>query len=99
MANTIPNNPLLTTAQITKAGLNILTQEMYDITPYCLVVVTLKDDTTQEMIVRMHPRDVHEIGTDLKKSGGITISNEEGAILVMASEVKHVKVMKVTKEV
>ena len=89
----------LTINQITKESLAILEKEMYHSTPYCLVVVTLKDGTTQEIIIKITPRDVHEIGAELKKYGGVTLDNDESAILVMADQIKHITIMKVTKEV
>jgi hypothetical protein len=88
---------ILTASQITKEALSILEQEMYNSTPYCLVVVTLKDDTTQEIMIKINPRDLHEIGKEL--SGGmLTLTNDESGILVMADQIKHINIMKVTKE-
>jgi hypothetical protein len=46
---------ILTASQITKEALGILEQEMYNATPYCLVVVALKDGTTQEIIIKLNP--------------------------------------------
>jgi hypothetical protein len=88
----------LTINQITNEALGILEKEMYDTTPHCLVVVTLKDGTTQEIIIKIRPRDLHEIGAELKKYGGLTLDNDESAILVMADMIKHITIMKVTKE-
>ena len=88
----------LTTAQITKEALKILEREMTDATPYSLVVVTLKDGTTQEIIIKLRPQDLHEIGTELEKGGALTLTNDESAILVMADQIKHITVMKITKE-
>jgi hypothetical protein len=93
MANTI-----LTTAQIQKEALKILEQEMADATPYSLVVVTLKDGTTQEIIIKMNPRSLYEVCDDIRKHGALTMTNEEGGIYVPAHEIKHINVMKVTKE-
>ena len=89
---------ILTASQITKEALGILEQEMYNSTPYCLVQVTLKDGTTQEIILKFMPRNLHEIGDDIKKYGVLVLNNDESGILVMANEIKHINVMKVTKE-
>jgi hypothetical protein len=88
----------LTINQITNEALGILEKEMYNTAPYCLVVVTLKDGTTQEIIIKIHPRNLHDIGMELKKGGGLTLDNDESAILVMADMIKHITIMKVTKE-
>jgi hypothetical protein len=89
----------LTINQITEESLKVLEREMYNTAPYCLVVITLKDGTTQEIIIKIHPRDLHEIGAELKGGGGLTLDNDESAILVMADQIKHITIMKVTKEV
>lgn len=88
----------LTTAQITKEALGILEQEMGRGMPYCLVVVTLKDGTAQEIMVKLYPRNLHDLCDDIKKYGSLTLTNDESGILVMANEIKHINVMKVTKE-
>ena len=88
----------LTINQITKESLAILEREMYDSTPYSLVVVTLKDGTTQEIIIKMNPRSLYEICDDIKKHDAMTLTNDEGGIYVPAHEIKHINVMKVTKE-
>ena len=44
------------------------------------------------------PRNLHEIGDDIKKYGVLVLNNDESGILVMANEIKHINVMKVTKE-
>ena len=88
----------LTVNQIQKEALGILEREMYDSTPYSLVVVTLKDGTTQEIIIKMNPRSLYEICDDIRKHDAMTLTNEEGGIYVPAHEIKHINVMKVTKE-
>ena len=97
MANTV-----LTASQITKHGLDILEDEFdksyRNAPPYCLVVITLKDGTTQEIIIKLRPQYLHEIGTELEKGGALTLTNDESAILVMADQIKHITVMKITKE-
>ena len=90
-------NSILTINQITEEALLLLEQETYNSTPYCLVVVTLKDDTTQEIMIKINPRNLHEIGKEL--SGGmLTLTNDESGILVTADQIKHITIMKVTKE-
>ena len=89
---------ILTASQITKEALGILEQEMYNSTPYCLVQVTLKDGTTQEIIMKIRPNNLHDLCDDIKKHGALTLTNDESGILVMANEIKHINVMKVTKE-
>ena len=91
-------NSILTPRMIANEALSVLEQEMYNKTPYCLVVVTLKDGTTQEIIIKINPRDLHDIGAELKGGGGLTLDNDESAILVMADQIKHITIMKVTKE-
>jgi hypothetical protein len=103
MSRAIPNpatNSILTTSAITSEALKILEQNMrmQELTPHCLVSITLKDGTSQELIIKMRPGDIHEIGADLKKCGGVTLSNEESAILVMADQVKHINVMRITSK-
>jgi cephalosporin hydroxylase len=89
---------ILTASQITKEALSVLEEEMYNSTPYCLVQVTLKDGTTQEIIIKIRPSVIHEIGTELKGGRALTLDNGESAILVMADQIKHITIMKVTKE-
>ncbi len=88
----------LTVNQIQTEALNILNQEMYDSTPYCLVVATLKDGTTQEIMVKIHPRNLYEMFDHIPKYGALTLTNDESGIYIAASEIKHINVMKVTKE-
>jgi hypothetical protein len=88
----------LTINQLTNEALSVLEKEMYNATPYCLVVVTLKDGTTQEIIMKINPRNLHDVGMEIKKGGGLTLDNDESAILVMADQIKHITIMKVTKE-
>lgn len=88
----------LTTAQITKEALSILEKEMYDSTPYSLVVVTLKDGTTQEIIIKINPRSLYEVCDDIKKHGALTLTNDEMGLYVPANEIKRINIMKVTKE-
>ena len=92
----------LTIGQITQHSLGILEKEFdkaySSSVPHCLVVITLKDGTTQEIIIKIHPRDLHDIGVELKGGGGLTLDNDESAILVMADQIKHINIMKVTKE-
>jgi len=89
---------ILTASQITKEALGILEQEMYNSTPYCLVVVALKDGTTQEIMIKINPRNLHDLCDDIKKYGSLTLTNDESGILVMADQIKHINIMKVTKE-
>jgi hypothetical protein len=65
---------------------------------YSLVVVTLKDGTTHDMMVKMHPHGLHHICEDITKQKALTLCNEDSGIVVMTSEIKHITVMKVTKE-
>jgi hypothetical protein len=88
----------LTINQITKESLAILEKEMYSTTPYCLVQVTLKDGTTQEIIMKINSRNLHDLCDDIKKHGALTLTNDESGILVMADQIKHINIMKVTKE-
>ena len=89
---------ILTASQITKEALGILEQEMYSATPYCLVVVALKDGTTQEIMIKINSRNLHDLCDDIKKHGALTLTNDESGILVMADQIKHITIMKVTKE-
>ena len=89
---------ILTASQITKEALGILEKEMYNATPYCLVVVALKDGTTQEIMIKINPRNLHDLCDDIKKHGSLTLTNDESGILVMADQIKHINIMKVTKE-
>ena len=93
MANTI-----LTMAHMQTEALNILEKEMYNATPYSLVVVTLKDDTTQEIMIKINPRDLYDICDDIKKHGALTLTNDESGIYVPSDMIKHINIMKVTKE-
>lgn len=97
----------MTTTILTPAGLrNASTQimekqierAMHNAAPYCLVVITMKDGTTQEIMAKLHPRDLHEIGAELTRRGGLTLDNGDNAILVMADQIKHINVMKVTSK-
>jgi hypothetical protein len=88
----------LTINQITKESLAILEKEMYNSTPYCLVQVTLKDGTTQEIIIKLNPNNLHDLCDDIKKYGSLTLINDEGGIYIPANEIKLINVMKVTKE-
>ena len=92
------NPKILTASQMTRAGLNILEQEMYAPTPYCLVQVTLKDGSTQEIIMQMKTGSLYPITEDIKKHGALTLTNDESGIHVPVSEIKLITVMKVTKE-
>lgn len=88
---------ILTSASMREAALKIMEREMKrETTPHSLVVITMKDGTTQEIIIKMHPRAIHEIGVDLKERGGITLDNGDNAILVMADQIKHINVMQIT---
>lgn len=88
----------LTINQITKESLGILEREMADATPYSLVQVALRDGTTQEIILKFRPRNLHDLCDDIRKHGSLTLTNEESGIYVPAHEIKHINVMKVTKE-
>jgi hypothetical protein len=85
-------------AQIQTESLSVLEQEMYNATPYCLVVVTLKDGTTQEIMIKINPHNLYEVCDDIKKHGALTLTNDESGIYVMADQIKHINIMKVTKE-
>jgi hypothetical protein len=89
---------ILTAPQITKEALSILEKEMYDSTPYSLVVVTLKDGTTQEIIIKIRPSSLHDLCDDIKKYGSLTLTNDEMGIYVPANEIKQINLAKVTKE-
>jgi len=78
-------------------GLNEALKGAYNPT-YSLVVITLRDGTTHEMMVKMHPHDLHHIGDDITKQKALTLCNEDSGIIVMTDEIKHITVMKVTKE-
>jgi hypothetical protein len=97
MANTI-----LTAPQITQHALGILEKEFdkaySSSTPYCLVQVSLKDGSTHELMMRLHPYNLYEMGEEMKKNGMLVMNNEENAILVMAADVKQITLTKVTKE-
>jgi hypothetical protein len=92
----------LTIGQIQKEALGILEKEFdkayTDDTPYSLVQVALKDGTTQEIMLRFRPRNLHDLCDDIRKHGSLTLTNEESGIYVPAHEIKHINVMKVTKE-
>jgi hypothetical protein len=88
----------LTTAQITKEALGILEKEMYNSTPYCLVQVSLKDGSTQEIIMKIRPNNLHDLCDDIKKHGALTLTNDESGIYVPFNEIKYVNIVKVTKE-
>ena len=88
----------LTINQITNEALGILEQEMYKAAPYCLVQVTLKDGTTQEIIIKLNPNNLQDLCDDIKKYGSLTLINDEGGIYIPANEIKLINVMKVTKE-
>ena len=99
---------ILTSASMREAALKIMEKQVEqeikqlekemkrETTPHSLVVITMKDGTTQEIIIKMHPRAIHEIGVDLKERGGVTLDNGDNAILVMADQIKHINVMQVT---
>lgn len=89
---------ILTASQITNEALSILDKAYTDDTPYCLVQVTLKDGSTEEIIIKINPRVIHDIGTELKGGRALTLNNEDSGILVMADQIKHITIMKVTKE-
>jgi hypothetical protein len=89
---------ILTASQITQHALGILEKETYAPTPYCLVQVTLKDGSTQEIIMHMKTGSLYPITEDIKKHGALTLTNDESGIHVPASEIKLITVMKVTKE-
>ena len=65
---------------------------------YSLVVVTLRDGTTHDMMMKIHPHDLHHICEDITKQKAFTLCNEDSGIILMTSEIKHITVMKVTKE-
>lgn len=93
---------ILTSASMQEATLRIMEREMErkmrNAPPHSLVVITMKDGTTQEIIIKMHPREIHEIGVNLKERGGVTLDNGDNAILVMADQIKHINVMQVTSK-
>ena len=75
-----------------------LGKQYADTTPYCLIVVTLKDGTTQEIIIKINPHNLYEVCDDIKKHGALTVVNEESGLYVPSNEIKHINLMKVTKE-
>ena len=93
---------ILTAPQITKEALGILEKEFdrsySSSAPYSLVQVTLKDGTTHELMMRLHPHNLYDMGEDMKKHGMLVMNNEDNAILVMAADVRQITVTKVTKE-
>ena len=91
-------NQILTPKSMHTAIKDILEQEMVDRTPYCLLVVTLKDGNTQEIIIKINPHNLYEVCDDIKKHGALTVVNEESGLYVPSNEIKHINVMKVTKE-
>lgn len=88
----------LTINQITQESLKILERNMHDATPYSLVVVALKDGTTQEIMIKINPRSLYEVCDDIKKHGALTLTNDESGIYVPFNEIKYINIMKVTKE-
>jgi hypothetical protein len=78
-------------------GLNAAVGAAYSPT-YSLVVVTLKDESTHQIMMKIHPHDLHHICEDITKQKAFTLCNEDSGIILMTSEIKHVTVMKVTKE-
>ena len=76
-----------------------LGKQYADRTPYCLIVVTLKDGTTQEIIIKINPHNLYEVCDDIKKHGALTVVNEESGLYVPSNEIKHINLMKVTKEI
>ena len=91
-------NQILTPKSMHTAIKDILEQEMADRTPYCLLVVTLKDGNTQEIIIKINPHNLYEVCDDIKKHGALTVVNEESGLYVPFNEIKHINLMKVTKE-
>ena len=95
-------NQILTPKSMHTAIKDILEDELgkqyADTTPYCLIVVTLKDGTTQEIIIKINPHNLYEVCDDIKKHGALTVVNEESGLYVPFNEIKHINVMKVTKE-
>ena len=91
----------LTINQIQKEALGILEKEFdkvySDDTPYSLVQVSLKDGSTHELMMRLHPHNLYDMGEEMKKNGMLVMNNEENAILVMAADVRQITVTKVTK--
>ena len=79
-------------------GKHELGKQYADTTPYCLIVVTLKDGTTQEIIIKINPHNLYEVCDDIKKHGALTVVNEESGLYVPSNEIKHINLLKVTKE-
>ena len=96
------SNKILTAKTIEQEALKILEREMdgrySHSAPYSLVQVALKDGTTHELMLRLRPHDLYEMGEEMKKHGMLVMNNDENAILVMAADVKQITVTKVTKE-
>ena len=95
--------PIPSTQAIQQEALKILEHEMESIrypssAPYSLVQVVLKDGTTHELMIRLRPHDLYEMGEEMKKHGMLVMNNDESAVLVMAADVKQITVTKVTKE-
>ena len=89
---------ILTTQAIQQEALKILEREMHDATPYSLVVVALKDGTTQEIMIKINPRNLYDVCDDIKKHGALTLTNDESGIYVPFNEIKYINIVKVTKE-
>ena len=66
--------------------------------PHCLVQVTLKDGTTQDIIATLSPYDLRNVAQEMHKTGMLTLVNSDGGIIVMADLIKSINVMKFTKE-
>ena len=95
-------NNLLTTQMITKEALKILEQEMEMREPnqvFSLVEIICKDGKTLgPIMLEMTPAQVHIMGRQMTDHPVLTLANDNEAILVMAHQVKHIKVMRVTSK-
>ena len=93
---------ILTAASMKQQVKSMLDEEFdkayADTTPYSLVVVALRDGTTQEIMIKINPRSLYEICDDIKKHGALTLTNDESGIYVPSNEIKYINIVKVTKE-
>lgn len=93
---------ILTPQAISQHALKILEKEMEmreSNRVFSLVEVFCKDGTTLgPIMLEMEPYAVHEIGRELIERPVVTLANESEAILVMAHQVKHLKVLRVTSK-
>lgn len=94
---------ILTPQSITQHAMKILDDEFdkhYTAERvFSLVEVHCNDGTVLgPIMLEMAPQVVHEIGRELIERPVITLANDTEAILVMAHQVKHLKVLRVTSK-